>query len=344
MGTVLVEGPAGIGKSRTVEEFRTAVHEPPDVEVLVGGCVEVGSDVLPYAPFVDILSDLADREGAAAVRAAGRPSDGRRTGPSPAGRRRRRRPPDVTQASAGRLYSAPLSQHAAHVPRLPWPASPLLVLVREDVHWSDRDDPRPAGTAGAAAARRRNGPRAHRTHRRVRRRSTPRWAALPRPAVGGRSAPTASSSSRSAATSRPGQLSDILGVPPTARLDEVYGRAEGNPFFAEELLALGSDAELPVTVRDLLVARLGALRASESSGAPAGGDRRLPSPATGCSNDHRPVGRRPRQRPGPGDRETVLTTHRRRRQRVPPRPAARGDRRVPAAGRGARVHHGWPRR
>ncbi|HET6939835.1 MAG TPA: LuxR C-terminal-related transcriptional regulator, partial [Nocardioides sp.] len=56
------------------------------------------------------------------------------------------------------------------------------------------------------------------------------------------------------------QLSDIMGLPPTrALLDEVYARAEGNPFFAEELLALSGRDALPVTVRDLLLARLEAL-------------------------------------------------------------------------------------
>ena len=56
------------------------------------------------------------------------------------------------------------------------------------------------------------------------------------------------------------QLSDILGVPPTrSLLDQVYARAEGNPFFAEELLALNRTGELPPTVRDLLLARLDAL-------------------------------------------------------------------------------------
>ena len=55
------------------------------------------------------------------------------------------------------------------------------------------------------------------------------------------------------------QISDILGLPPHRQfLDDVYDRAEGNPFFAEELLALAQhgDAGLPTTVRDLLVARL----------------------------------------------------------------------------------------
>ena len=58
------------------------------------------------------------------------------------------------------------------------------------------------------------------------------------------------------------QISDILGVPPHRQLlDEVYERAEGNPFFAEEVLALvqHGDEGLPATVRDLLVARLEAL-------------------------------------------------------------------------------------
>ncbi len=55
-------------------------------------------------------------------------------------------------------------------------------------------------------------------------------------------------------------MSDILGVPPRAQLlDEIYARAEGNPFFAEELLALGADDQLPSTVRDLLLARLESL-------------------------------------------------------------------------------------
>jgi DNA-binding CsgD family transcriptional regulator len=39
----------------------------------------------------------------------------------------------------------------------------------------------------------------------------------------------------------------------------VYSRAEGNPFFAEELVALGSADAVPVTVRDLLEARIDAL-------------------------------------------------------------------------------------
>ena len=39
----------------------------------------------------------------------------------------------------------------------------------------------------------------------------------------------------------------------------MYSRAEGNPFFAEELVALGSADAVPVTVRDLLEARIDTL-------------------------------------------------------------------------------------
>src|SRR3712207_6939009 len=47
------------------------------------------------------------------------------------------------------------------------------------------------------------------------------------------------------------QLSDILGLPPRRELlDRVYSRAEGNPFFAEELLVVDQDHQrLPETVR-----------------------------------------------------------------------------------------------
>ena len=67
VGTVLVEGPAGIGKSRTVEEFRAVVQEQGG-EVLVGRCVSLGEEIFPYAPVAELLRDLVTRAGADAVR------------------------------------------------------------------------------------------------------------------------------------------------------------------------------------------------------------------------------------------------------------------------------------
>ena len=63
---VFVEGDAGIGKTRTVREFaRGAQHKGADV--LTGGCVDLGDEVLPYAPIAELLGDLVRREGATIV-------------------------------------------------------------------------------------------------------------------------------------------------------------------------------------------------------------------------------------------------------------------------------------
>jgi DNA-binding CsgD family transcriptional regulator len=60
---------------------------------------------------------------------------------------------------------------------------------------------------------------------------------------------------------RPGlarQLAGILGrAPDAALIDSIFGRSEGNPFFAEELVAAGAETEsLPPTLREVLAARL----------------------------------------------------------------------------------------
>ena len=97
----VVAGEAGLGKTRLVNELLRGTE---DVEVLVGGCVEVGPAVLPYAPFVDILSDLAQRQGTAGVHALGGATGDELSRLLPdeddAGA------PDVTRASASRLYAA----------------------------------------------------------------------------------------------------------------------------------------------------------------------------------------------------------------------------------------------
>ncbi len=51
---LLVGGEAGVGKTRLVEEFFAAACRQ-DVVVAVGGCVEIGADGLPFAPFSTAL-------------------------------------------------------------------------------------------------------------------------------------------------------------------------------------------------------------------------------------------------------------------------------------------------
>jgi predicted ATPase len=53
------------------------------------------------------------------------------------------------------------------------------------------------------------------------------------------------------------QVEDILGERPRPRLvARLFARSEGNAFYTEELLAAGDDAELPVSLRDLLLVRI----------------------------------------------------------------------------------------
>ncbi len=246
----LVEGPAGIGKTRVVHEVARALAEDEGFAVLVGHCVAQGARTLPFAPLVDLLADLVHREGVETVR--------RWSGPAGAelGRLVPALDPDgeasaSRSAGTGRLFQslAALLHHLAD-------RSPLLLVI-EDVHWIDTstrelldllarqlrkpvlvlftlrtdESSAPAGLTRYLAELVRHG-----DHRVM-------LAPLTR-------------------EQQAHQIAAIRGIPPhPALLDEIYRRAEGNPFFAEELLALEDDHRdrLPVSVRDLLLARLEAL-------------------------------------------------------------------------------------
>ncbi|MFD3686369.1 AAA family ATPase [Nocardiopsis sp. NPDC058631] len=66
-GMVLVGGDAGVGKSRLVAEFVSAL---PQGSVFVGGCLQLGVDGLSYAPFTAVLRQLLRERGRAAFEAA----------------------------------------------------------------------------------------------------------------------------------------------------------------------------------------------------------------------------------------------------------------------------------
>src|SRR5258707_1255540 len=63
---VLVGGEAGVGKSRLVSEF-SARARAAGARVLTGGCVELGTDGLPFAPFTAVLRELVRDMGADGV-------------------------------------------------------------------------------------------------------------------------------------------------------------------------------------------------------------------------------------------------------------------------------------
>ena len=131
------------------------------------------------------------------------------------------------------------------------------------------------------------------------------------------------------------QLTGILGRRPEARLvDELFARAEGNPFFTEELAAAAAGERLPANVADALMLRVEALSP------PAQAVLRLAAVA-GPRVSHglleRAAGIAPDELVGRAARGGGAQHHRDRprdrRLRLPPRAHARGAGRRPAAGR-----------
>ncbi|MEA2717420.1 MAG: hypothetical protein QOI99_1737 [Actinomycetota bacterium] len=248
-GAVLVGGEAGIGKSRLVSRFLAGLPEgrPP----VVGYCVECCEGGLPFAPWIDIVRQLAGDLGTGGL--VGLVGEGRseldRLVPGVLTGEGDPRPGSAG-VSRARLFDAVrvLLGHAA--------ATAPLVVVIEDLHWADestrallvyllanmvaervllvltyRSDDLPLGhplRACLAELARRSG--------------AERFELAP--------------FSRDELAAK---VADILGARPAPSLVQlVWERSEGNPFFAEELMASSPDAGvgLPVTLRDLLTARL----------------------------------------------------------------------------------------
>jgi len=246
---VLVGGEAGIGKTRLMSELADRCRVE-GARVLVGGCLPLGGDGLPYAPIVEALRPLPGELGVGAMRelvgpswselarllpSLGEPASG------PAG-----------QAAQARLFELLLGLLGRLGEQAP------LILVVEDLHWADRS------TRQLLAFLVRN-LRAERLLLVVTYRSDephpdrlgPYLAELDR---GGQVTRLELDRLDRAATVA--QLTAILDTAPAADLvEELFGRSQGNPFFTEELLGAvwaGSDA-LPATSRDLLQGRIDGL-------------------------------------------------------------------------------------
>jgi DNA-binding CsgD family transcriptional regulator len=247
---VLLGGEAGVGKTRLVEEAAARATQA-GARVLIGGCVELGGDALPFAPLVDALRSLS--------RSTPEPELGELLGPA---RRELARllpelDPDAALAASvdGGRTSQLLELVLGVLGRLA--AERPLVLVIEDLHWAD------ASTLDLVALLVR-ALRGVRVLLVVTYRSDELHRAHPlRPLLTGwervRSVEHIELS-RFARDEVAAQLQAILATAPEAQfVDVVYDRSEGNAFLVEEILGAvqtGADPHaLPPSLRSVLLAR-----------------------------------------------------------------------------------------
>jgi DNA-binding CsgD family transcriptional regulator len=242
----LVSGDAGVGKTRLVTEL-SAVARLRGFAVLTGRCAEL-ADTVPYLPLADALRDAtvgASASGPLLDALAARPVLSRLlpdVGPGqPLGG-------DMPGLAQQQLFGAVLGMLAELAE-----ASPAL-LVLEDLHWADRSTRDLVTFLSRALHRERLAiVVTYRTDDMYRRHPLrPVVAELTRlPSVSlvalGPLGPAAMAEHL---TSLSGQQLDA------AVLDSLITRAEGNPYYAEELLAAScAGSELPAGLADLLLAR-----------------------------------------------------------------------------------------
>ncbi|MBZ6294149.1 AAA family ATPase [Streptomyces olivaceus] len=251
---LLLGGEAGVGKTRLVEEFAAAAGLRGAV-VALGGCVEIGGDGLPFAPFSTALRALRRRlpdELAGAARGQEEelarllPELGDSGAPGGGGR------PD--EEDMARLFelTARLLERVA--------ADRAVLLVLEDLHWADASTRhliaylfRTLRTGRLVVLATYRSDDIHRRHplrpllaeldrlRTVRRLQLGRF--------------TRDEAGR--------QIAGILArEPDPLQIDEIFARSDGNAFFVEELAVAaheGSRTGLTDSLRDLLLVRVEAL-------------------------------------------------------------------------------------
>ncbi len=242
-------GDSGVGKTRVLAELERRASLR-GARVLSGDCVELGEGELPYAPLVAALRPLARdddpvlREGPDAVRAELAfllPELG-----TPALHVLEER----TGSAQGRLFDALL----ALLDRL-GRATPV-VLALEDLHWADSSTRAFLVFLSGSLTRERllvvGTLRADELHRRH-----PLRPVLAQIDRGSRAQRIELAPLNRAELGE--LLERVVGTaagPDVA--DRLFARSEGNPLFAEELLAAGLDGrgELPPTLRDALMLRV----------------------------------------------------------------------------------------
>ncbi|MFC5748663.1 helix-turn-helix transcriptional regulator [Actinomadura rugatobispora] len=248
-GAVLVGGEAGLGKTRLIREFAATVRNgDAGVRLLVGGCLELGSDGLPFAPFTTVLRGLVRDigiEGVAELLPRGDTAGLARLLPEFG-------EPETDAASAeerARLFELVLILLERLAERGP------VVLVIEDAHWADRSTRdllaflvRNADTAPLLIVTTYRTDELHRAH-------------PLRPLLAGLARVDRVRRLELNRLSRGDVSRMVAGLrgeePPAALVERIHARSEGNPLFVEFLLEAddgGKQGELPESLRDLLLA------------------------------------------------------------------------------------------
>ena len=246
-GAVLLAGDAGVGKTRLLSELRQRAEEA-GWRVLVGHCLDFGDSALPYLPFSEIFGRLAATSTLP-------PS---MTDDYPAVRRLlpgRRLLSGADEAHAENVDRGDLFEAAHAVFAHLGDEAPLLIVV-EDLHWADqstrdmirfllaRQFPGPVSIVGSYRS-----DDMHRRH--PLRAAAAEWSRLP----GVHRIQLAPLPDR--------DVRDLVrtlhsGPMPESDMHAIVARAEGNAFFAEELVVateLGGEG-LPNDLADLLLVRL----------------------------------------------------------------------------------------
>ncbi|MEU6472189.1 AAA family ATPase [Streptomyces massasporeus] len=244
---LLIGGEAGVGKTRLVEEFAAAARDRGAV-VALGGCVEIGADGLPFAPFSTALRALRrELPGELAAAAAGQEEELARLLPELGESRAGRHDED----GMARLFelTARLLERVA--------AEHTVVLALEDLHWADASTRhllsyllRTLRTGRLVVLATYRSDDIHRRHplrpllaeldrlRTIRRLELARFN---RDEVGR-------------------QVAGILAhEPEPGRVDAIFERSDGNAFFVEELAVAaheGCRTGLTDSLRDLLLVRV----------------------------------------------------------------------------------------
>lgn len=247
---VLVGGDAGVGKTRLITELIAAATGSA-CQASVGHCVDLGDSPLPYLPFTQILGRLSSESPAQAEALVRRRPALRRL--MPAILNDTEDDLQLTATDRSNLFEAvaAIFDHLA--------ASQQLLWVIEDVHWADRSTREmityllshpPANPATLIMTYRLDD--LHRRH--PLRPVLGEWGRLP--GVERMTVPPLDES----------QVRGMVRALQSSALSEsdvatIVSRAEGNPFFVEELVgaSAGGSTLLPADLSDLLLIRVDSL-------------------------------------------------------------------------------------